>query len=137
MDKIFAEPEMIDGHAAYHVYDEDILPVSTYPWVDVPTEGFTQHDELQREWNRLSNGTDSDQDELMYRIRNQFIYFLAYAYMHMGFKPPTPVQCRLAYLMDNTQYFPHYAVLIESLRGVGKSVIVRIFACYQLLHDKT
>jgi hypothetical protein len=68
----------------------------------------------------------TQQSELIQDFRN----FLFVVWEHLGLPEPTPVQYDIAqYLQDHDEK----RIVIEALRGVGKSYITSAYACHQLL----
>ena len=65
------------------------------------------------------------------QVLTHFPTYLAYVYSHIGLPSPTPLQVRIAEILDEDPK----RLILEAARGTGKSWIMAIFTTYRLLRD--
>ena len=71
------------------------------------------------------------EDKILQELLTHFPSYLAYVYSNIGLPSPTPLQMRIAEILDEDPK----RLILEAARGTGKSWIMAIFTTYKLLRD--
>jgi hypothetical protein len=73
----------------------------------------------------------TDTDKYLKQLVTHFPTYLAYVYEHIGLPSPTPLQYRIAEILNDNPS----RLILEAARGTGKSWIMAIFTTWRLLRN--
>ena len=72
-----------------------------------------------------------NEEEVLKKILNDFPTYLAYVYSNIGLPSPTPLQIRIATILNDNPK----RLILEAARGTGKSWIIAIYSTWRILRN--
>jgi len=74
----------------------------------------------------------TEEDKYLQKLLTEFPVYLAYVYQNIGLPSPTPLQHRIAEILNDNPS----RLILEAARGTGKSWIMAIFTTWRLLRNQ-